>query len=141
MKSTALLVSTNAPMVVRALRERAQTRFWEFFVNNVRNPHTRRAYGRAIGEFLTFRTREHALAHAFALAQREDLLARQRLNRGETRRIKFSHRLGSMRPVRCRPLAASCAASAIALRNFFFALVVMFHLDEFTLLDCRLLAQ
>jgi hypothetical protein len=25
----------------------AQTRFWEFFVSNIRNPHTRRAYARA----------------------------------------------------------------------------------------------
>jgi hypothetical protein len=24
--------------------ERAQARFWEFFVANIRNPHTRRAY-------------------------------------------------------------------------------------------------
>jgi hypothetical protein len=43
--------------------------------------------------------------------------------------------------MRRRPLAVSCAASAIVLRNFFFALVVMFHLDEFALLDLRLLAQ
>jgi site-specific recombinase XerD len=33
-------------------RDRAQTRFWEFFVSNIRNPHTRRAYGRSIAEFL-----------------------------------------------------------------------------------------
>jgi hypothetical protein len=46
-----------------------------------------------------------------------------------------------MRPIRCRPLAVSCAASAIVLRNFFFALVVLFHLDEFALLDRHLLEQ
>ena len=34
--------------------ERAQSRFWEFFVNNIRNAHTRRAYGRSIGEFLAW---------------------------------------------------------------------------------------
>lgn len=33
---------------------RAQTRFWEFFVNHIRNPHTRRAYGRAVSEFLAW---------------------------------------------------------------------------------------
>lgn len=37
---------------------------------------------------------EHALAHAFALAQRQDLLAGQRLDRGETRRSEFAHRPG-----------------------------------------------
>ena len=31
--------------------------------------------------------------------------------------------------------------SAIALRNYFFALVVMFHLDVFVSLDRRFLAQ
>jgi hypothetical protein len=42
------------PALVRAAGERAQTRFWEFFVVNIRSPHTRRAYGRAIGEFLAW---------------------------------------------------------------------------------------
>jgi site-specific recombinase XerD len=40
---------------------RAQTRFWEFFVSNIRNPHTRRAYGRSIAEFLAW-CEQHGLA-------------------------------------------------------------------------------
>jgi site-specific recombinase XerD len=44
----------SLPTLVQAAGEPAQTRFWEFFVNNIRNPHTRRAYGRAIGEFLAW---------------------------------------------------------------------------------------
>ena len=46
--------SSHVPALVQAAGERAQTRFWEFFVANIRNPHTRRAYGRAIGEFLAW---------------------------------------------------------------------------------------
>jgi site-specific recombinase XerC len=46
--------SSHVPALVRAAGARAQTRFWEFFVANIRNPHTRRAYGRAIGEFLAW---------------------------------------------------------------------------------------
>jgi site-specific recombinase XerC len=50
-----LVASTHrAPTLVVSAGERAQTRFWEFFVNNIRNTHTRRAYGRSIGEFLTW---------------------------------------------------------------------------------------
>jgi site-specific recombinase XerD len=47
-------ISAQVPALVRSTGERAQTRFWEFFVNNIRNPHTRRAYGRAIGEFFAW---------------------------------------------------------------------------------------
>ncbi len=47
-------ITAQVPALVRSAGERAQTRFWEFFVNNIRNPHTRRAYGRAIGEFLAW---------------------------------------------------------------------------------------
>jgi hypothetical protein len=46
--------TTKAPALVAAAGERAQTRFWEFFVNNIRNPHTCRAYGRSIAEFLAW---------------------------------------------------------------------------------------
>lgn len=34
--------------------ERAQLRFLEFFTTNIRNPNTRRAYARAVNEFLTW---------------------------------------------------------------------------------------
>jgi site-specific recombinase XerD len=47
------LESLNTPSVpaqISAANERA--RFLEFFVANIRNPHTRRAYGRAVAEFL-----------------------------------------------------------------------------------------
>lgn len=40
------------PALVAAADDRAQLRFLEFFAANIRNPHTRRAYARATGEFL-----------------------------------------------------------------------------------------
>lgn len=48
------LIASHAPALVRHAGDRAQTRFWEFFVNNIRNPNTRRAYGRVIGKFLAW---------------------------------------------------------------------------------------
>jgi site-specific recombinase XerC len=48
------IIADRAPALVAAAGERAQTRFWEFFVSNIRNPHTRRAYGRSIAEFLAW---------------------------------------------------------------------------------------
>jgi site-specific recombinase XerC len=45
------LNATNLPTLIAAAGARAQTRFWEFFVSNIRNPHTRRAYARAAVEF------------------------------------------------------------------------------------------
>lgn len=56
-----LIIPTHAPALIRAAGERAQTRFWEFFVSNIRNPHTRRAYGRSIAEFLSW-CEQHGLA-------------------------------------------------------------------------------
>lgn len=47
------LVSTPfLPALVVAADERTRVRFLEFFAANIRNPHTRRAYVRATGEFL-----------------------------------------------------------------------------------------
>ena len=40
------------PALIASADNRAQLRFVEFFAVTIRNPHTRRAYGRAIGEFL-----------------------------------------------------------------------------------------
>jgi len=54
-------IAAHVPALVRAAGERAQTRFWEFFVSNIRNPHTRRAYGRSIAEFLAW-CEQHGLA-------------------------------------------------------------------------------
>jgi site-specific recombinase XerD len=48
------VATSHTSALICADGERAQTRFWEFFVSNIRNAHTRRAYGRAIGEFLAW---------------------------------------------------------------------------------------
>ncbi len=45
------IAASRIPVLVAAAGDRAQTRFWEFFVSNIRNPHTRRAYARAAVEF------------------------------------------------------------------------------------------
>lgn len=42
------------PALVAAADDRAQVRFLEFFAVTIRNPHTRRAYARAAGEFLAW---------------------------------------------------------------------------------------
>ncbi len=42
------------PTLVAAAGERAGLRFLEFFATVIRNPHTRRAYGRAVVDFLTW---------------------------------------------------------------------------------------
>jgi len=42
------------PTLVAAAGERASIRFLEFFAGTIRNPHTRRAYARAVGAFLTW---------------------------------------------------------------------------------------
>ena len=45
------LTTLNAPVLIAAAGERATYRFLEFFTAQIRNPHTRRAYMRAVGEF------------------------------------------------------------------------------------------
>ena len=40
----------RAPALVAAAGERASYRFLEFFTAQIRNPHTRRAYVRAVGD-------------------------------------------------------------------------------------------
>jgi site-specific recombinase XerD len=42
------------PALIAVSGERASRRFLEFFAANIRNPHTRRAYGRAAAEFLAW---------------------------------------------------------------------------------------
>jgi len=42
------------PALVSVAGERASVRFLEFFASHIRNPNTRRAYGRAVGEFLSW---------------------------------------------------------------------------------------
>ena len=46
--------SDALPAIVAAAGDRASLRFLEFFAANIRNPHTRRAYGRAVVEFLAW---------------------------------------------------------------------------------------
>jgi hypothetical protein len=43
-------ITAHVPTLIHAAGDSAQTRFWEFFVSNIRNPHTRRAYTRAAVE-------------------------------------------------------------------------------------------
>ncbi|WP_247877440.1 site-specific integrase [Azospirillum brasilense] len=42
------------PSLVAASGDQAAVRFLEFFTATIRNPHTRRAYARAVGDFLTW---------------------------------------------------------------------------------------
>jgi site-specific recombinase XerC len=42
------------PALVHAAGEQASVRFLEFFASAIRNPHTRRAYAHAAGDFLTW---------------------------------------------------------------------------------------
>jgi site-specific recombinase XerD len=44
-------VSLKAPVLIAAAGDRATYRFLEFFTAQIRNPHTRRAYVRALGDF------------------------------------------------------------------------------------------
>ena len=44
--------SLPVPALVAAAGDQARIRFLEFFAANIRNAHTRRAYSRAVGEFL-----------------------------------------------------------------------------------------
>jgi site-specific recombinase XerD len=46
------LSSPALPAIVATAGEGAAVRFLEFFAGTIRNPHTRRAYGRAVGSFL-----------------------------------------------------------------------------------------
>lgn len=46
------LSSPSLPALIAAAGDRAQLRFLEFFASNIRNPNTRRAYVRAVTEFL-----------------------------------------------------------------------------------------
>ena len=44
----------HAPALIRAAGENASYRFFEFFTAQIRNPHTRRAYARAVHEFFAW---------------------------------------------------------------------------------------
>lgn len=51
MNQLVTLAGSHAPALVAAAGDRAAYRFLEFFTAQIRNPHTRRAYARAVGEF------------------------------------------------------------------------------------------
>ena len=50
----AFTVKQSLPAPIAAAGERAAYRFLEFFTAQIRNPHTRRAYVRAVGDFLAW---------------------------------------------------------------------------------------
>ena len=52
MNQVAVIAFPVVPTLVAASGERASYRFLEFFTARIRNPHTRRSYGRAVGDFL-----------------------------------------------------------------------------------------
>ena len=54
MSDLAALPSPTVPVLVAVSGERAGLRFLEFFTSNIRNAHTRRAYGQAVGAFLAW---------------------------------------------------------------------------------------
>jgi site-specific recombinase XerD len=56
----------TVPALVTAAGDRASIRFLEFFASTLRNPHTRRAYGRAIADFLTW-CEQHAVSSLAAV--------------------------------------------------------------------------
>ena len=76
------LKAPSVPALVAGAGERAAYRFLEFFTAQIRNPNTRRAYARAVGDFLTWL--EHAgvgsivdVASLHVAAYVEDLGGRQ----------------------------------------------------------------
>ena len=44
----------DLPALISGAGDRATVRFIEFFAANIRNPHTRRAYSRAVADFLAW---------------------------------------------------------------------------------------
>src|SRR5271165_124314 len=51
---TCISTGFSMPALIVAAGERASLRFLEFFAANIRNPHTRRAYSRAVVDFLAW---------------------------------------------------------------------------------------
>ena len=49
-----MLDGQDLPALIATAGERAGIRFLEFFASTIRNPHTRRAYARAVADFLTW---------------------------------------------------------------------------------------
>ena len=53
-QALALATGSVVPALVAAEGDQAATRFREFVASTIRNSHTRRAYGRAVGDFLAW---------------------------------------------------------------------------------------
>ena len=66
MNSLTLHSSVALPALIAAEGEHAGTRFLEFFASTIRNPHTRRAYGRAVADFLAW-CADHGVASITAV--------------------------------------------------------------------------
>ena len=62
----ALARSSSVPALVASAGERAGIRFLEFFTSTIRNPHTRRAYSRAVTDFLAW-CADHAVTSITAV--------------------------------------------------------------------------
>ena len=67
MSQLIVMGSSTAPALIAAAGDRAAYRFAEFFAGQVRNPNTRRAYGRAVGDFLAWLDR-HGIASIAAVS-------------------------------------------------------------------------
>ena len=60
------VVQSHLPALVAIAGERAGIRFLEFFASTIRNPHTRRAYARAVSDFLAW-CQDHGVASITAV--------------------------------------------------------------------------
>ena len=54
MNQLVVLPPSQTPALISAAGERAAFRFLEFFTAQIRNPNTRRAYARNVGDFLAW---------------------------------------------------------------------------------------
>jgi site-specific recombinase XerC len=61
------ITSVKLPCLVAAAGEAAGIRFLEFFAGTIRNPHTRRAYARVVGDFLAWCEESAGLASLAAV--------------------------------------------------------------------------
>jgi integrase/recombinase XerC len=77
-----VIFGRNSLAVVAAAGDHALLRFLEFFITNIRNPHTRRAYARATREFLAWceaaRLSSIAVVQAVHVAAYVEQLANER---------------------------------------------------------------
>lgn len=110
------LVPITAPMLpalVGASGDRAGVRFLEFFAAQIRNPHTRRAYARAVGEFLAWSecVGLTSLASVQPLARRDLDRGSDAPGLGPDRQAAARRRSTSVRLARDRPGGAGKSGS------------------------------